>query len=456
MRSLGLLALAPVFALAQLGCDDTAVVLAVQSDRTVPTELDAFCLEIDAGGAPRFHRHVDAMTFPQTLTVLPGGSDTFAASVTGLREGVYVDDLTLQIGFRTHEIRNVDLPLRRCPPIASSGKYKQVDAPDLAGAVPALVGTAVGPRVIALVPGGAQMLFWNGAGLAKVAARLPTPPAGIVTALAAADLDGNCAIDLVIGEAGGPAHVWLHDGAGGFTEVAGAFPADLVAPKALAIADFDGDGKVDVVAAGPSARMFRGDGSGHFTEVANAFVPAPSNATAVAAADLDGAGGPDLVVGQTGGAGTLVYLNDASGVLHSSPGALPPITLDIVGIAAVDVDGDGDRDVVLAHAGGVKLLLNRGNAYLEDGSFGRVPGTAMPAALAAADLDRDCQTDLVIPIANGAPLLWAGQGGGALAQTQVDGAAGTQSHVVTGDVDGNGSRDVVLAGVAGGAVWIQQ
>ena len=455
MRSFRLLALATPFALAQLACDDTAVVLVVQSDRVVPAELDAFCLEVDAAGRPQFQRYQNAMMFPQTLTVLPGGDDTFAATVVGLREGVYVDDVTLRIGFRNHEVRNVDLPLRRCPPIASSGKYRQVDASVLAGSVPALIGTAVGPRVIAFVPGGAQELDWNGITLTPVTARLATPPAGIVTALAAADLDGNCTIDLVIGDAGGPTHVWTHDGAGGFSDVAGALPADLVGPKALAIGDFDGDGHVDLVAVGPSARMFRGDGSGHFNEVANAFVPAPSNATAVAAADLDGAGGPDLVVGQTGGAGTLVYLND-SGVMRSSPGALPPITLDVVSIAAVDLDGDGDRDVVLAHAGGVKLLLNRGNGYLEDGSFGRVPGAAMASGLAAADLDRDCQVDLVIPIADGAPLLWAGQGGGMLAPTMIDGAAGVQSHVAVGDVDGNGSRDVVLAGVSGGAVWIQQ
>jgi hypothetical protein len=447
--------LAAPLALAQPACDDTAVVLVVQSDRVVPAELDAFCLEVDAASKPQFHVHKDATTFPQTLTVLPGGDDSFAATVFGLRQGVYVDDVTLRIGFRNHEVRDIDLPLRRCPPLANSGKYRQVDAAVLAGSVPALVGTAAGPRVIAFVPGGAQELGWNGSTLAPVGARLATPPAGIVTALVAADLDGNCTIDLVIGEAGGPAHVWTHDGVGGFTEVAGALPADLVGPKSLAVADFDGDGKVDLVAVGPSARMFRGDGSGHFNEVANAFVPAPSNATAAAAADLDGAGGPDLVVGQTGGAGTLVYLND-SGVLRSSPGALPPITLDIVGIAAVDVDGDGDRDVVLAHAGGVKLLLNRGNGFLEDGSFGRVPGGTMAAGLAAADLDRDCQVDLVIPTVNGTPLLWAGQGGGMLAAAMVDGAAGTQSHVAVGDVDGNGSRDVVLSGASGGAVWVQQ
>src|SRR5207244_2689988 len=163
----------------------------------------------------------------------------------------------------------VQLPLGRCPPIATSGKYRQVDAPSLAGSVPVVVDSAAGPRVLAFLPGAVTELAWNGTTLAPVAgAKLPPAPAGAVTAFAAADLDGD--------------------------------------------------------------------------------------------------GGPDLVVGQTGGAGTLVYLNQ-SGVLTSSPGALPPIILDIVGVAAIDVDGDGDRDVVLAHAGGVKLLLNRGNALLEDG-----------------------------------------------------------------------------------------
>jgi hypothetical protein len=250
--------------------------------------------------------------------------------------------------------------------------------------------------------------------------------------------------------------VWLHDGSGGFAEVAGALPADLMAPHALAIADFDSDGKVDLVALGPGARMFKGDGTGHFAEVQNVFLPAPSNPTAAAAADLDGVNGPDLVVGQTGGAPTLVYLNEMGGVLRSSPGALPPITLAILGVGAVDVNGDGVRDVVLAHAGGIKLLLNRGDGYLEDGSFGRVPGGAMLAGMYAADLDRDCQMDLVLPTTDGAPILWAGQGGGVLMPAMVDGAAGIQTHAAIGDVDGNGSRDVVFAGPSGGAIWIQK
>src|SRR5262249_27199445 len=188
LPSPGLLVLVATFALPLVACDDTAVVLVVSSDRKVPAELDAFCIEVDAGGATRFHKRVDVTTFPQTLTVLPGGDDEFGASILGLQEGVYVDDLRLRIGFNNHEIRDVSLPLKRCPPIATSGKYRQVDAPMLGGSVPIVIDSAAGPRVLALTPGGVAELAWNGTTLAQIAgAKLPPAPTGAVTASAVAD-----------------------------------------------------------------------------------------------------------------------------------------------------------------------------------------------------------------------------------------------------------------------------
>ena len=62
----------------------------------------------------------------------------------------------------------------------------------------------------------------------------------------------------------------------------------------------------------------------------------------------------------------------------------------------------------------------------------------------------------MLPTTDGAPILWAGTGGGVLQPSMVDGVAGLQTHASIGDVDGNGSRDVVLAGPTGGAVWIQK
>src|SRR5206468_11481178 len=140
-------------------------------------------------------------------------------------------------------------------------------------------------------------------------APLPAPPGGVVSALALADLDGDCDFDLVLAIAGAPPQVWRHDGAGGFSPIAGALPDDLRA-TGLALADFDGDDAPDLVAVGPGARVFHGSGSGTFTEVVGALVPPPDDPTCVATGDLDGDGVPDVVIGQgtTTAAPPLLYL----------------------------------------------------------------------------------------------------------------------------------------------------
>src|SRR5262249_20007572 len=135
------LAFVPVFA---LGCDDTAIILHIHSNRHVPTELDAFCVEIDAAGSARFEERfaVPPHPLPQTLTVQQGGGDSFVAAMTTLAQGIAVDDMRATIAFRAHEVRDVDVALDRCPAAASSGQYGQLNAPALgaiAGADAAVV-----------------------------------------------------------------------------------------------------------------------------------------------------------------------------------------------------------------------------------------------------------------------------------------------------------------------------
>ncbi|HJZ85982.1 MAG TPA: VCBS repeat-containing protein [Polyangia bacterium] len=463
MRLLALsAALSIPFALPVTGCDDTAVSLRVSSNRKVPDEVDAFCLELDADGRPRYQHRFAATKFPQTLTVLPGSADSFVAQLAFSRQGLLVDDLRTTIGFRSHEVRDVNLSIDRCPDGVSSGQFSQLAAPALASAAAvAAVQTAAGPRLIVFAPGVVQELALAGGMLQPAPpARLPPPPPGTVTALAVADLDGNCDSDLVLAVDSGPPHVWRHDGAGGFAEVDGALPGDLRA-RGLAIADFDGDGVPDLVAVGPGARLLHGNGMGGFQEVTGVFSPAPPDPTCVAAGDLDGNGLPDLVIGQgtTTAAPALVYLNDGGRQLTSIPAALPPVAYRASALAIVDLDGDGIRDLVLVGLGApVKLLRNRGNAFLEDRSYDWAPdhGNVDAVALAARDLDGDCHVDLVIALASGTPLMWAGTGGGLMASRMVGGAAGSASLVTIGDVNGDGARDVVLGGGGAGALWVQK
>jgi len=119
----------------------------------------------------------------------------------------------------------------------------------------------------------------------------------------------------------------------------------------VALGDVDGDGRPDVFLAAPEGRsaLFHNDGGWHFTEVtAKALIPPlpPVDATGAVLADLDGDGDRDLVV-NTIGQGTWIRWNDGRGVFSAGPVLNEGRAGE--GLALADADGDGDLDLYVAN-----------------------------------------------------------------------------------------------------------
>jgi FG-GAP-like repeat len=223
---------------------------------------------------------------------------------------------------------------------------------------------------------------------------LPPVSLGISgTVLDVLHLTGGHAADLLVTASDdiyGPYSLWINDGHGHFTSV----PVPTVGPLGVNnaflapyIADFDGDGKDDLVLFNPSGpgvqafefRFLRSRGDGTFEEVGSStgnMTPLFSSNQMrrhLATGDLNGDGHPDLVFR---GQDMVTFLFG-----HGDGTFEPPVTrfLPMHGFGTVDgfhiadVDGDGNADLVWPDQRAV-LHVFFGDGH---GNFGRMASITM-------------------------------------------------------------------------------
>jgi hypothetical protein len=277
------------------------------------------------------------------------------------------------------------------------------------------------------------------------------PPPGAVTALIAVDIDGDCDDDIIVVTDGAPPAVWRRTG----TELAldGELPTGIV--TAIAAADVDRNGHIDLVTGvGGTLALWRNDGSGKFTHDA-AALDAEGRAgsiRALALGDLDGDGNPELVVGQAGER-LLGWIGDQGGTgsFRPSDGIVPPHLLDVARFEMVDADDDLDPDLAVATVSGPLALYISRDGRLEDQSQNRLPMPPLSgSAIAIGGWDAGCEPDAVIASAAGAPALH-GEPGGNLAMEPA--MLPVASDVVMADLDDDGVLDAVFA-TPDGVVWL--
>ena len=231
--------------------------------------------------------------------------------------------------------------------------------------------------------------------------------------------------------------IFQGDGTGAVNNIATLTDGISFIPTALALADFDGDGKMDIAATIPGVppdeispqpdgtiQIMTGNGAGGFT-FGNTFDSGGALPLTIAVADLNGDNKPDLVIANAGDPDASNFYqnfgsNSSIGLALNTGGgnfnSLSPLTAglgtskSVFAVTAADFDLDGKMDVAgIAYGNPLTSANARILEFKGDGSGGFSADANSPyntsatdgQFLAAAPIDANSSPDIVYCTDNG-------------------------------------------------------
>jgi PKD repeat protein len=317
----------------------------------------------------------------------------------------------------------------------------------------------IGPRLIA---GFLAMACFGALSAAQAVAAgfTPAPGSPFATpgangALALGDLDGDARSDAVIANsAAGTVEVML----GGDRGTLAPSPVPPVAtggskPSAVAIADFNNDGKQDVVAANDGSKnvsLLLGNGAGGLVAPAmSPYSTTGTRPTSVTVGDFNGDANLDVAVVHLSSGNVALMLGDGQGGLARGPGSLTSTSGSHPGPAAAsDFNADGKLDLAVANeSGNVVVLAGDGAGRLS--KAGASPFGLTPTGLGAGDFNGDGKLDVAVANESGTVSILLGNGTGGLsrlpAPVPVNQAGADPSALVVADLNFDGRLDIAVA-----------
>ncbi len=266
--------------------------------------------------------------------------------------------------------------------------------------------------------------------------------------VAAGDLNGDLVQDLALANAGDDtASVLLGNGDGTFQPAKSVYLGQGAAPQSVAIADFNRNGRPDLVVANTGANavsVLLGNGDGTFQ--APVTLGAGVSPSSVTAGDFNGDSKPDLAIANTGSNSVSVLLGNGDGTFQ------PARSFAVDGgpflVTIGDVNRDSKPDLVVANSGSgrIAVLLGGGDGTFQTPVF-MAPGNTLSVwSIAVGDFNGDGSQDLV-PANNDADTVSVllGHGNGTFGFPVGFAAGPGPTSVVPGDFNNDGRLDVAVA-----------
>lgn len=282
--------------------------------------------------------------------------------------------------------------------------------------------------------------------------------------IAAGDYDHDGDIDIAVTDtdrhwAGSTISLYRNDGTGHFS-LSASFPSGRTGPSGLVAADFDGDGWLDLATAhdayivcGATMAYLINDRAGGFGTPH--LLPMPSCTRSIAAGDLDGDGDPDVVVGHESNVFTVVINNGGVLTRAQTVNGVPAGSItELPAVHIADIDRDGDNDVLYSSmgtgpgfgSGAIGVFRNNGNATF-------AAGETLPigvysnggVGLNAADVTGDGWPDILTTTDNtGYWALFPSDGQGGFGPARTFRAGDTPKTAEVADLDRDGDLDVIV------------
>lgn len=302
--------------------------------------------------------------------------------------------------------------------------------------------------------------------------------------VAVADFNGDHHLDLVIASHLRGITVLVGDGKGRFSAwsqgvdfEAGDQDSPIFSSRAIEAVDWNGDGRIDVLAWGEGPRLaaarvqsgggsfssgsrgavvYLNQGNGTWQKVAGS-VKDRSYGDSMAVADFNQDGRPDFVAASAlTGNRTILFLNQEDGSWKGVAIDQLRTQATFRGVAAGDFNRDGRPDLAVGYASnelgvartGLDVLLAQADGSWERQALGVEETRNGIWALAAGDLDGDGAVDLTAITGAGEAWVFLGDGKGGFTREQSPelGAAEagcTGYHAALTDLDGDGTAELI-------------